>query len=200
MASKFQRAEQIFRKHGGILGTAAAIREGIHPTTLYSMRDSGRVEQLCRGLYRLSDGLPLANPDLVTIAVKIPNAVLCLLSALSFHELTTQVPHKIQIAIRRGTKVPRLNYPPISVFKFTGKAFTEGVESHKIDGVSVRVYSVEKTLADCFKFRNKIGLDTAVEALRFYRERRKMNVKDIMRFAAICRVDKVVRPYIEALL
>ena len=104
------------------------------------------------------------------------------------------------MAIQRGAEFPRLEYPPIKVYWFRDQAFTAGVEIHKLDGVDIRIYSPEKTLADCFKFRNKIGLDTAVEAVRFYRERRNVNVDALMRFAAICRVEKVMRPYLEAIL
>ena len=104
------------------------------------------------------------------------------------------------MALQRGAEEPRLEHPPIKTYRFTGQALKAGVETLEIDGVSVRIYSPEKTLADCFKFRNKIGLDTAVEAVRFYRERRSVNVDALMRYAAICRVEKVMRPYLEAIL
>jgi predicted transcriptional regulator of viral defense system len=119
---------------------------------------------------------------------------------LAFHELTTQIPHEVHIALPRGAEEPRLEYPPIRIYRFTGKAYTEGVETLRLDGTTVRIYSIEKTLADCFKFRNKIGLDTVLEAVRFYRERKRVNVDELMRYAAICRVKKVIRPYLEALL
>ena len=198
--SRFHRASAIFKKHGGIMRTAQALRAGIHPGTLYAMRDSGALEVVSRGVYRLADSSPLANPDLVTVATRIPSGVICLISALAFHELTTQIPHDVHVALQRGAEEPRLDHPPIKTYRFTGKAFTEGVEIHELDGVSVRIYSPEKTLADCFKFRNKVGLDTAVESLRFYRERMSINVDDLMRYAVICRVTKVIRPYIEAIL
>jgi len=104
------------------------------------------------------------------------------------------------VALQRGAEIPRLEYPPIKLYWVSGKAYSAGVETHELDGVSVRIYSPEKTLADCFKFRNKIGLDTAVEAVRFYRERRSVNVDALMRYAAICRVENVMRPYLEAIL
>lgn len=198
--SRFDRAVGIFEKHGGILRTAQALRAGIHPGTLYAMRDSGTLEVVSRGVYRLADSPPLGNPDLVTVATRVPGGVICLISALAFHELTTQIPHEVHVALPRGAEEPRLDHPPIRTYRFTGEAFTEGVESHKLDGVIVRVYSPEKTLADCFKVRNKVGLDTAVEALRFYRERRRVKVDELMHYAAICRVKKIIRPYLEALL
>ena len=198
--SRFDRAVGIFKKHGGILRTAQALRAGIHPGTLYAMRDSGALEVVSRGVYRLANSPPLVNPDLVTVATRVPGGVICLISALAFHELTTQIPHEVHVALPRGAEKPRLDHPPIKTYRFTGKAFTQGVESHELDSVSVRIYSPEKTLADCFKFRNKVGLDTVVEAVRFYRERRNIKVDHLMRYAGICRVKKIIRPYLEAIL
>ena len=198
--SRFDRAASIFRKHGGILRTARAIRAGIHPGTLYAMRDAGTIEVVSRGVYRIADEPPLANPDLVIAAARIPSGVICLISALAFHELTTQIPHEVHIALPRGAEEPRLDYPPINTYRFGGKAFTEGVEIHDLDGIAVRIYSPEKTLADCFKFRSRVGLDTAINAVRFYHERMAFRTDDLMHFAKICRVEKILRPYLEAIL
>ena len=198
--SRYDRAIAVFKQHGGLLRTAQALRAGIHPGTIYAMRDSGALEMVSRGVYRLADSPPLGNPDLVTVATRVPGGVICLISALAFHELTTQIPHEVHVALPRGAEEPRVDHPPIKTYRFTGEAFTEGVEVHELDGIGVHIYSPEKTLADSFKFRNKIGLDTAVEAVRFYRERRRVKVDDLMRYASICRVEKVIRPYLEALL
>lgn len=197
---RFDRAVAIFKKHGGILRTAQALRAGIHPSTLYAMRDSGALEVVSRGVYRLAGGTPPGNPDLLTVAIRVPGGVICLISALAFHDLTTQIPHAVHVALPRGAEEPRLDHPPIATYRFSGEAFTEGVETHKLDGVPVRVYNPEKTLADCFKFRNKVGLDTVVEAVRLYRAGGKVEVDELMRYAAICRVTKIIRPYLEALL
>ncbi|MFZ5593180.1 MAG: type IV toxin-antitoxin system AbiEi family antitoxin domain-containing protein [Pseudomonadota bacterium] len=193
-------AIHLFHSHGGVLRTSVALRLGIHPRTLYAMRDQGLLERLSRGLYRLADLPPLGNPDLVAVALKVPGGVICLISALAYHELTTQIPHEVYLALPRGAEPPRLEHPPLRVFWFTGKAFTEGVETHEVDGVPVRIYGAEKTLADCFKYRNKIGLDTAVEALRRYVRGRRARIDTLMTYARICRVEKVMRPYLEALL
>ena len=198
--SRFTRAATIFENHGGILRTAQALKAGIHPKTLYAMRDSGVLERISRGVFRLSDSPPLSNPDLVTVAARVPSGVICLISALAFHEITTQIPHDVHVALPRGAEEPRLDYPPIRTYRFTGEAFTSGVDAYDLDGVSISIYSPEKTLADCFKFRNKVGLDTVVEAIRFYRERRSIKVDDLMRYAKICRVNRVMRPYLEAIL
>lgn len=197
---RFKEAKKLFRRRGGILRTSEAIRVGIHPRTLYAMRDEGIVERLSRGLYRLSDLPPLGNPDLVSVGLKVPGGVICLISALAYHEITTQIPHEVYLALERGAEPPRLDHPPLRVFWFTGGAFTEGIETHEIDGVPVRIYGPEKTLADCFKYRNKIGLDTAVESLKLYHARKPIRVENLMRFAAVCRVEKVMRPYLETVL
>ena len=164
------------------------------------MRDAGILERLERGLYRLAELEPLSAPDLVTVARKVPHGVICLISALSFHEITTQIPHTVHVAIKRGAERPRLAYPPVKTYWFSGDAFTAGVERHSIDGASLNVYSPEKTLADCFKYRHKIGMDTVLEALSLYHERRKPRRRELLRYARICRVEKIMRPYLEARL
>ena len=198
--TSFERAIKVFRRHGGVLRTSEAIRLGIHPRTLYAMRDAGVLECLSRGLYRIADLPHLSNPDLVAVALKVPTGVICLISALAYHELTTQIPHEVYLALPRGAEPPRLDHPPIRIFWFTGKAFAEGIDTHEVDGVPVRIYGVEKTLTDCFKYRNKIGLDTAVEALKAYVSGRRIDIDKLMVYARICRVEKVMRPYLEALL
>jgi predicted transcriptional regulator of viral defense system len=183
-----------------VLRTSAALRAGIHPRTLYEMRDKGVVEQLGVGLFRLANLPAPAHFDLLTVAAKIRAGVICLISALAFHDITTQVPHEVHIALRRGAEPPRLRHPPLRVFWFTGRAFTGGIEVYQQDSVELRVYSAEKTLADCFKYRNKLGLDVALEALRLYRSRKRPKIDQLLRFARICRVEKVMRPYLEAML
>jgi predicted transcriptional regulator of viral defense system len=189
-----------FRAKGGILRTRDVLQAGIHRRTLYELRDSGRIEQLSRGLFRLADAPALGHPDLVTVALKIPEGVLCLISALAWHELTTQIPHEIYVAIPRGAEAPRLDYPPVHHYWFSDQAYSEGIETHQVDGVPLRVYSREKTLADCFKHRNRIGLDTVLEALKAYRQRGPVNTEALLHYADICRVKRVMTPYLEAVL
>lgn len=196
----FRRERAVIRSRGGMLRMADALRLGMNRKTFYAMRDAGVLERLSRGLFRLRDLSPLTNPDLVTVAVRIPEGVICLVSALAFHELTTQVPHEVDVAIERGKKnVPRIDYPPVRIFRFSGAAFREGVEVHRLDGVGVRIYSAEKTIADCFKFRNKLGMDVVLEALRLWRRRRRRNLDRLLEHAHHCRVERVLRPYLEAL-
>ena len=196
----FTEAAAVFREHGGVLRTMEAVRLGVHPRTLYAMRDAGALEQLGRGLYRLANLPPVGNPDLVAVALLVPDGVLCLLSALAVHEITTQIPHEVYVALKRGARPPRLDHPPVRVFWFTGKAFVEGIETHELDGIDVRVYGAAKTVADCFKYRNKLGIDTALEALKLYLRDKRGRPDELIRFARVCRVEKVMRPYIEALL
>ncbi len=196
----YRKQAAVFRREGGVLRTTEAIRAGIAPRDLYSMRDEGVVEYLSRGIYRLSAMTPLSKPDLVSVSLRAPHGVVCLISALAFYELTAQIPHEVYVAIDRFTRPPRVDYPPVRVFKFSGEAFTEGVKTHRIDGFQVKIYNPEKTIADCFKFRNKTGNDTAIEALKLYCGRRRKDIDALMRYAGICRVDKIIKPYLEALL
>ena len=189
-----------FRRHGGMLRMAEAIRAGIHRRTLYALLDAGALEQLSRGLYRLYDAQPLRNPDLVTVALRVPKGVICLISALAFHEMTTQIPHEIYVAVSRDSEPPRMDHPPIRVFRFSPAPFEVGIETQSIDGIPVRIYGREKTLADCFKYRNKVGMDTTLEAVRLYRRQGRVDAKALMGFAEVCRVSRVMRPYLEALL
>jgi len=195
------KARQVFSQHGGMLRTSKAMRLGIHPRTLYTLRDAGDIEPVGRGLYRLSTAPPLSSPDLVPIAIRIPRAVVCLVSALAHHGLTTQVPHAVDIALPSHAQVPKVDAVPLRVFWYPESSFRAGVDQITVDDVPVKVYSPEKTIADCFKYRNKIGLDIAIEALRAYRERtRKPNRAALTKFAQINRVQKVMRPYLEAVL
>jgi predicted transcriptional regulator of viral defense system len=194
----FQHEIDLFRRHGGGLRMAEALRLGINRNTLYAMRDAHVVEPISRGVYRLASLDPLTHPDLVTVALRVPQGVLCLISALSFHELTTQVPHAIDVALERGKTKPRLDYPPTRFVWFSGPAFHDGIETHKLDGVAVRIYDPEKTLVDIFRYRNQIGMDVALEALRFWRERRKRKLDVLLKYARMRHVERAMRPYLEA--
>ncbi len=199
MSGATKQAIQYFRQHQGLLRTAQALKLGITPRTLYALRDSGAVVQVSRGLYRLADLPPLSQPDLVTVALKIPRGVICLISALDFHDLTTQIPHAVHVALPNDAERPRLDYPPTRLFWFSGQAYTAGIEVHEIGGIPVKIYSHEKTVADCFKYRNKIGLDVALEALRRCRSDSRCDLLRLQHFSRICRVEKLMRPYLEAL-
>jgi len=176
-----------------------ALRRGISRNQLYALLKRGDIERLRRGVYRLADFPVPSNPDHAIIASRFPKAVICLISALAFHEMTTQVPHAVAIALPIRSRIPSPDYPPLEVYRFATQAYRAGIDEHRIDGVTVKVYDPEKTLADCFKFRNKIGMDVVLEALKLYRDRRKMKLQEILRYAKICRVANAMRPYLEAI-
>ena len=198
MPSVNEQARKIFGAHGGALRTCEALAAGIHPRTLYAMRDAGQLQRLSRGVYRLADLPPLSAPDLATVGKRVSQGVVCLISALAFHELTTQIPHVVHLALPRNARTPKLEYPPLQVYRFSAEAFSAGIETHTIEGIDVRVYSAEKTLADSFKYRNKIGLDVALAALRTYRRRRGARLQRVLEYARVCRIESVLRPYLEA--
>lgn len=172
---------------------------GISRVILTRLTSSGQLEKVGRGLYRLA-GAPVSEQEsLATIAVRVPQAVFCLLTALQIHELTTQLPRQIWIAMPRGSHTPKLDYPPVKMVQFSGDAFSEGIEVIQTDQVALRVYCVAKTVADCFKHRNKIGLDVAIEALKDALSQKKASANDLWRYAKISRVANVMRPYLETL-
>jgi predicted transcriptional regulator of viral defense system len=175
-----------------------AITNGITRYTLYKLRDKGVIEQVSRGVYRLTELPSISNPDLVTVSLRFPKAVICLISALSYHQITTQIPQAVSMAVPRNSRVPSLDYPPIEVHRFSGDAYKAGVEDHIIDGASASIYNPEKTLADCFKFRNKIGMDVFLEAVKLYKSRRTFNLERLLEYADVCRIKKMMPPYLEA--
>lgn len=192
--------EEIFRQQGGQLRMSEAVRYGISRYSLYKMRDNGILEQISRGIYRLVDLPPISNPDLVTVSLRFPKAVICLISALSYHGMTTQIPHEVSVAVPREARMPSLDYPPVHAYKFSAEAFESGIKKHQIDGVTVLIYGVEKTLADCFKYRNKLGMDVVLEALKLYRSQKKFNINKLLKYSRVCRVEKIMKPYLEAVL
>ncbi len=190
--------QEIFHQHGGQLKMSQAISLGISRYMLYSMFDKGILEKVTRGVYRLKELEPISNPDLVTIAVRFSKAVVCLVSALAFHEMTTQIPHEVSIAVPKDSRMIKLQSPPVVTHKFSKESYPVGIEKYKIDGAIVQVYSPEKTLADCFKFRNKIGMDIFLEAIKLYRSRFKPKVSEILKYARACRVESLIKPYLES--
>jgi len=195
-----EQARAVFERSGGLLRMSEVVAAGIHRRTLRAMVEQGELARVSRGLYRLADAPHPAHPDLVTVAAKVPDGVICLVSALAFHELTTDVPHEVYLAIRRTARPPSIDYPPVRSFRFSDKAFSTGIETYEDGPVTLRVYAREKTLADCFKYRHKIGLDACLEALRTYHRLRGFDADALLRYAKVCRVANVMRPYIEAVL
>ncbi len=173
-------------------------RVGVSRTQVQRLRARGLIERVGRGLYRLSSAPLSEQLHLAQAARCVPTGVVCLLSALRFHGLTTQNPFEVWMAIDRKAWRPRIDHPPLRLLYLSGVSLQEGVEAHEVDGVTVRVFSAAKTVADCFKFRNKIGTDVAVEALRDFRRRHPKHLDALWRFAEVDRVTRVIRPYLEA--
>jgi predicted transcriptional regulator of viral defense system len=184
----------------GMLRASHLQELGIARVVLSRLTASGQLERVGRGVYRLPDTQGSEHESLVTIAVKVPQAVFCLLTALQLHELTTQLPRQVWIAMPQGSHAPKMDYPPVKMVQFSGEAYAAGVEVVQVDQVALRVYGAAKTVADCFKHRNKIGLDVAIEALKDALTQRKATADDLWHFAKICRVANVMRPYLEALV
>jgi len=194
-----KKYKKVFAGHNGTLRASKAIELGIPKHVLYQMAKAGELVREAQGIYRLSESAPLGNPDLVQISLRVPRAVICLISALYFHELTTQIPHQVQFALPRDVKTPKIDYPPIKVFHFSGESYFSGVAEKSVDGIQIKVYDREKTIADCFKFREKIGMDVALEALKDYFSKPHPNPSRLIKYAKINRVENVIRPYMEAL-
>lgn len=171
---------------------------GISGVYLNKLHAEGLLERLSRGLYALADAEPTEHRTLAEASKRVPQGVVCLLSALRFHDLTTQAPFEVWLAIDEKARLPHVDYPPLRIVRFSGEALNFGVEEHQLDGVKLHVYSPAKTVADCFKYRNKIGLDVAIEALRDCIQQRKATLDELWTAAKVCRMSKVMRPYLEA--
>lgn len=200
MTPKTQQLMSFFQRHGGILRFSAILKAGFHPDSLTALEKDKKIEKIGRGLYQLTGHQPSSHPDLVTVCLQAPKGVICLLSALAFHEATSEIPRSVELAIARGIHANKIDYPPVKFYRFTPNAWKAGIEEHKMEGHIIRVYNLAKTVADCFKFRNRIGMDIAREALKIAVMEQRISPKEIMRYAKICRVSNVIKPIIEAIL
>ena len=196
----YEHIKKIFVSHGGQLRMNEAMKLGITRYMFYSLRDKGVIEELSRGLYRLAELPVIDEPDLVTVSLRCSKAVICLISALAYHDITTQIPHDIFIAIPKKSHIPVFDYPPVQSYQFSKSSYKAGITVHSISNVPVQIYNPEKTIADCFKFRNRIGMDVVLEALKLYKIRKHFNPLKLMKYAKICRVEEVIRPYLEMIV
>jgi len=188
-----------FRDKGGTLRTRDLIGRGVHTDALYALRDSGRIVELGRGLYRLAEMGETEHPDLAVVAASAPNAAVCLISALAYHQITTQIPSSVHLAVPRGSYHRIKLSVPVTVYRFDSKTFDDGLETHRVGGMPLKVYSAARTVVDCFKFRNKIGLDVALEAFRLVRQRKRVQNRELLRYARLLRVEKPMSPYLQAI-
>jgi predicted transcriptional regulator of viral defense system len=183
----------------GVLRARELVACGMTRQRIKELADAGQLLHIGRGLYSLPESPVTEHHDLAQVAARVPHGVVCLTSALQFHQLTTASPWRVHLMLPRGSRPPHLDHPPITVVYATEAVYKAGVEEHKIEGVTVKVTSVAKTIADCFKYRSKIGLDVALEALKQVLEDRRATRADIRGFAKVCRVENVMRPYMDAL-
>ena len=197
-AASDEQVLRVIRRLGVVRPSDLAAR-GIPPGRLYRLVRTERVKRQARGLYVAAEHALTADHWLAQVAKRVPKGVVCLLSALRFHQLTTQMPREVWIALHEKARRPALQYPRLRVTRFSGAALTEGIGTHAIEGVAVRVYSPAKTVADCFKYRNKVGIDVAVEALKDFSRRHRGRAGELARFARICRVTRVMQPYLDAI-
>jgi predicted transcriptional regulator of viral defense system len=184
----------------GVIRSRELVQLGISRTTLQRMVEEGELYRASRGVYRLAEGPVSGHASLVEVHKRIPKGVVCLLSALAFHEIGTQLPRAVWIAVDFKAWKPVVKGLPVRIVRFSGSALTEGIERHEVEGVLLPIYSPAKTVADCFKYRNKIGIDVAVEALRDGWRDKRFTVDELMRYAAIDRVRTVMTPYAESLV
>ncbi|MFS8975726.1 AbiEi antitoxin N-terminal domain-containing protein [Cupriavidus necator] len=197
-ATHFHRTRNLLTQKG-MLRPSDLEDIGVPRIVLTRMVTAGLLEKVGRGLYRQPDTPVSEHESLAAIATRVPQAVFCLLTALQFHGLTTALPHQVWIAMPRGSHGPRIDYPPVKMIQVGDEAYSAGIEVVERDQVHLRVYNVARTVADCFKHRNKIGLDVALEALREVRAKNLASVDDLWRYATLCRVANVMRPYLEAI-
>jgi predicted transcriptional regulator of viral defense system len=195
-----RRQQQILElaRKKGIIRAADVEGVGISRNYLYRMHKKGLLHRSAVGLYSLHESPLTENASLAEVAKRLPHAVVCLISALSYHGITTQIPHEIWLTIPRASWRPDIAYPPLKLTYVSGPAYSFGIQNHVINGVAVKIYSPAKTVADCFKFRNKVGLDIAIEALREAWRSRKVTMDELVGAAGIDRVLKIMRPYMEA--
>ena len=198
MNKTHQQILDLAKKHGLIRPRDLA-EKGLPRVALTRLVRQGLLTRVGRGLYSLPDRQISGQGALAEVAQKHPQSIVCLMSALRIHELTTQSPFEVWIAIPNKARAPKMDYPPLHIVRFSGTALTNGIELHTIDGVTVRVTNIARTVVDCFKFRNKIGLDVALEALREAWRDKRVRMDDLWRYAKLCRVDSVMRPYMESL-
>lgn len=176
------------------------VRTGVHPETLRRMLQRGEIQRFGPGRYRMVSAPRSAHTDVALAAAGVPRSIISLLSALRFHGIGTQAPAEVWLAVPRGARVPRLDYPPLNIVRISPQFFDLGVQEHEIEGQAVRICGIERTIADCFRFRNKIGLDVALEALKATWRDRRLDLNRLHKIAERLRVGKVMRPYLEAIV
>lgn len=200
MKTRTQELINFFQSHGGVVRFSAILKAGFHPDSLIALEKEKKVEKIARGLYRVTNYTHGSHPDFVIASLQAPRGVICLLSALSFYEVTSEVPKYVDLAIPQGTHANRIKYPSVKFYRFAPQVWEAGIEEPEIEGHKIKIYNLAKTIADCFKFRNKIGMDVARDALKVAIAEKGIKPKEIMQYAKICRVGSIIKPVLEAML
>jgi predicted transcriptional regulator of viral defense system len=200
MTNCIQELKKKFKENNGVMRFSAVLKAGFHSDTMAVMEKRGEIIKIGKGLFRLRGYGTGPYPDFLDASLQSPSGVICLVSALYFHEVTAEIPSRVDIAIRAGAWANRIKYPPVRFYRFSPDSWNAGIEKHEMEKQEVRVYNLAKTVADCFKFRNKLGADTARAALKTAVLEKGVKTAEIMKYAKICRVDKIIKPALEAII
>ena len=200
MKAKTDKIIEYFKSHGGVVRFSSIRKAGFHPDVIKKNENEKKIEKIGKGLYRLVGDTIGSHPDYVIASLQTSKGVICLLSALYFYRATNEIPRAIDIAIPAGSRANKIKYPPVKFYLFSPDTWKAGVEKHEIEGHRIKIYSLEKTIADCFKFRNRIGINVAREALKIAVAEKHVKLTDIMKYAKICRVDRIIKPILETML
>ncbi|MBF0489844.1 MAG: type IV toxin-antitoxin system AbiEi family antitoxin domain-containing protein [Candidatus Omnitrophica bacterium] len=200
MQTKQDQIIEFIKKNGGFASSGELIKGGFYKAVIYSALKSGLIDRVRHGVYGLAGTLDFAHPDLVTASIVVPNGVICLITALSFYEVTDEIPRQIDIAVTKGYRDKVTDKLPLKLYYFSRLTWKQGMEEHDIDGQKIKIYSLAKTIADCFKFRNQIGMNIARSALKNALEQKKVDHREIMKYASICRVTNIIKPILETLI
>ena len=194
------KLKEYIESNGGIARFSDILRAGFHPDAIKKLEKNRIINRIACGLYGIKDMIYDSNDDLINVSKQVPKGVICLISALAYHEATVEIPGHIDVAIPKNSRANKIEYPPVKFYRISEKAWSSGIEIHEKQGNKIKIYSLAKTIADCFKFRNRIGMDVAVAALKTGILEKKVNPSEVMKYAKICRVDRIVKPMIEAII
>jgi len=200
MKKKEEKIYKVFKAHEGFARTKDILMTGIHHREIKRVRDEGQIIRVKRGLYRLAEIPLISNQGFIDLARAVPGGVICLLSALSYYELTTFSSTIISMAICRGSRRPKIDYPPAEFYHFSKKQFEAGISEIKIKSHKIRIYNPEKTICDCFRYRNKLGLDIAKEGLSEYLKRKDRNLERLLKYAEVCRIKSLLQTWLNAMI
>lgn len=200
MKTGYKNIIEIFKTHNGYARSQDILAQGIHCRDIKHMVEEGIIIKVKNGLYKLSDIPAISHQGFVDVCRAVPEGVICLLSALSYYELTTFIPSVISLAIHRKSWRPKIAYPPVDFYYFSQRQFRAGIDKVKIEGQEVRIYCPEKTVCDCFRYRNKLGVDVAKEGLSEYLKRKTRNLEELIKYAKVCRIEPLLKTWLNAMV